>query len=256
MVRGQVMSGSVQGLREAQEDRFTALRVPDRGWLLAVFDGHNGAGTAQAAAERVEEVFTRCLGQYGAGTAAVSATVGALRDETAHRIDGSSASLVFVDESNDRVHAAVLGDSPVIVRDAHGELLMGPLHNTAANPEDAERAVERGALLVGPYLVDPDRMEGVNLTRTIGDADLPFLGRSPEVVEAEVGQQSFVLVASDGLFTRLAPNPEVLLARVGELVGSGADAEELVADALAAGSDDNVTVLLWRAGADLRIERG
>src|SRR2546426_11970774 len=57
MVRGQVTSGSVQGLREAQEDRFTALRAPDRGWLLAVFDGHNGAGTAQAAAERVEEVF-------------------------------------------------------------------------------------------------------------------------------------------------------------------------------------------------------
>jgi serine/threonine protein phosphatase PrpC len=246
-VRGQVTSGTVQGLRDAQEDRFCASRFGDRGWLLAVFDGHNGPGTAEAAASRLEEVFERCIGQYGPGTAALEATVGALRDEVAERTDGSSATVVFVDEEKERVYAAVLGDSPVIVRDGDGELAIGPLHNTAANPEDAERAVERGALLVGPYLVDAERMEGVNLTRTIGDADLDFLGRTPEVMEAALGSESFVLVASDGVFTRLAPNPEMLVARFGELIGSGADAESLVADALAAGSDDNITVLVWRA---------
>jgi serine/threonine protein phosphatase PrpC len=242
--------GSVQGLREAQEDRFVASRFGDQGWLLAVFDGHNGAGTAHAASERVEDVFTRCAEQYGLGTGAVSATIGALRDETADRTDGSSASVVFVDETEDRVYIGVLGDSPVIVRNDSGGLIMGPVHNTAANPEDAERAVERGALLVGPYLVDPERMEGVNLTRTIGDVDLTFLGRTPEVVEADLGAGSFVLVASDGLFTRLAPNPEILAARMGDLVDAGADAESIVQDALASGSDDNITAVLWRAGRE------
>lgn len=246
-MRGHVTSGSVQGLREAQEDRFHASRVADRGWLLAVFDGHNGPETAAAAADRVKEVFERCIDRYGSTGAAVEATVGTLRDENAHRTDGSSASIAFVDEKGGRVYAAVLGDSPVVVRDADGELLMGPLHNTAANPDDAERAVARGALLVGPYLVDSERMEGVNLTRTIGDAELDFLGRTPEVFEAALGRDSFVLVASDGVFTRLAPNPEMLVARFGELIKSGTDAEALVADALAAGSDDNVTVLLWHA---------
>jgi serine/threonine protein phosphatase PrpC len=154
--------------------------------------------------------------------------------------------VVFVDETSERVYAAVIGDSPVVVRDAEGELVIGPLHNTAANPDDAERAVQRGALLVGPYLVDSDRMEGVNLTRTIGDADLTFLGRSPEVLEAALGPRSFVLVASDGVFTRFAPNPEILMERIAEFVDSGADANALVADALATGSDDNVTVVLWR----------
>ncbi len=248
-VRGYVTSGSVQGLREAQEDRFHASRFGDRGWLLAVFDGHNGAGTADVAVQRVEDVFTRCIEQYGVGSGALSATIGAIRDETAERNDGSSASVVFVDEEGDRVYAAVLGDSPVMVRDATGDLALGPLHNTAANPGDAERAVERGALLVGPYLVDPDRMEGVNLTRTIGDADLTFLGRTPEVVDFDLGPESFVLVASDGVFTRLSPNPEILLVHAGDLVDAGADAEAVVADALASGSDDNITAVLWRPKA-------
>jgi serine/threonine protein phosphatase PrpC len=246
-VHGTVTMGSVQGLRDAQEDRYVVARMGEHGWLLAIFDGHNGAGAAQAAAERVESAVSSALAQYGVGTGAMSAAVGVLRDEVAERIDGSSATVVYVDEEAARVYAAVLGDSPVIVRNADGDVAIGPLHNTAANPEDADRAVERGAILVGPYLVHPEKMEGVNLTRTIGDAELGFLGRAPEVLEASLGARSFVLVASDGVFTRLAPSPEMLAARFGEVIRESTDAEELVADALAAGSDDNVTVLLWRA---------
>jgi serine/threonine protein phosphatase PrpC len=135
----------------------------------------------------------------------------------------------------------------VIVRDAAGDVRIGPLHNTGANPQDAQRAVERGALLVGPYLVDPDRLEGVNLTRTIGDSEFPFLGRSPEVLDAGLGAASFVLVASDGVFTRATPAVDALLGRVTALVDGGAEAAAIVDDALAAGSDDNVTAVLWRA---------
>jgi len=245
-VRGHVTAGSVQGLREAQEDRFVASRFRDRGWLLAVFDGHNGPGTADVAAGLVEDAFAESFDRYGPGTAAVSATIGKLRDATADRVDGSSASVVFVDEEAGRVFVAVLGDSPVILRDADGELRSAPIHNTATNPTDAERAIERGALLVGPYLVRPDKMEGVNLTRTIGDADLTFLGRTPEMLDATVGADSFVLVASDGVFTRLAATPEMLVARFGQLIDGETEAEALIADALAAGSDDNVTVVLWK----------
>jgi serine/threonine protein phosphatase PrpC len=92
-------------------------------------------------------------------------------------------------------------------------------------------------------------MEGVNLTRTIGDAELTFLGRTPEVVEFELGANSFVVVASDGLFTRVTPTAEALVARLAELVDAGAGAEEIIEDALASGSDDNITALVWRPEA-------
>jgi serine/threonine protein phosphatase PrpC len=248
-VRGHATSGSVQGLRDAQEDRFHASRIGERGWLLAVFDGHNGAGTADAAAGRIADIFARTTEQYGFTAAALEAALGSLRDEVAERHDGSSASVVFVDEEQDRAYATVLGDSPVVVRNASGDVVMAPLHNTAANPKDVDEAVGRGALLIGPYLVNPDTMEGVNLTRTIGDADLTFLGRAPEVVELPLGAGSFVLVASDGVFTRLGPTPDALMVRLTDLVDAGADAGQVVEDALACGSDDNVTVLLWRPEA-------
>lgn len=243
----QITTESVLGLRDAQEDRYVAKHIEGRGWLLAVFDGHNGAGTAEAALNLVEEAFVRSVERYGAGTAAVGATIGILREETADRVEGSSASLVHIDEAAERAYVGVLGDSPVIVRGGDGEYVVGPVHNTMLNPEDAERAVERGAQLVGPYLVHPERLEGVNLTRTIGDAELEFLGRTPEVLDVALGLQSFVLVGSDGLYTRLAQTPDVLVSRVAELVVEGADASELVADALAAGSEDNVTAVLWQA---------
>jgi serine/threonine protein phosphatase PrpC len=246
-VCAQITTESVLGLRDAQEDRYLAKRIEGRGWLLAVFDGHNGPGTAEAAVNLVEDAFVRSIERYGAGTAAVGAAIGILREETSERVEGSSASLVHIDAGAEHAYVAVLGDSPVIVRDGDGGHVVGPVHNTMLNPEDAQRAVERGAQLVGPYLVHPERLEGVNLTRTIGDSELEFLGRTPEVLDVALGPQSFVLVGSDGLYTRLAQTPDVLVSRVAELVGDGADAAELVADALAAGSEDNVTAVLWQA---------
>jgi serine/threonine protein phosphatase PrpC len=243
-----VTSATAQGLRDAQEDRCVVARLDDgRGWILGVFDGHNGAAVAELAAQLLPEAFRQALARQHDAKAAVEATIGALRAEAADRYEGSSASLAFVDERSARVTIGVLGDSPVIFRDDGGNCLMGPLHNTFHNPEDAQRAIERGALLVGPYLVRSDTMSGVNLTRTIGDAELDFLGRTAEVVEADLGPESFVVLMSDGVFNRVAATPAVLVERTVALIDSGVDPQAIVDDALAGGSDDNVTVVLWRA---------
>lgn len=247
-IRGSVSSATAVGLRAAQEDRFVVVEL-DGGFALAVFDGHNGAGTAEMAASLLPETFRRSLERSGSGRATVVATIGTLHERTADREDGSSVSLVHVDETAGRATAGVLGDSPVIIREADGEATLGPLHNTMANPADAERAVARGALFVWPYLVDDRTLEGVNLTRTIGDAALRFLGRTPETFSVALGAQSYVLVGTDGLFTPVASTPEALVERVDRLVTQGAEAQDLVDDALAEGSDDNVTVVLWKAGS-------
>lgn len=246
---GTITSATALGGREAQEDRFAVAELGDDGVLLAVFDGHNGATAADVASGLVVEAFVRELGRYGDGKAAIEATIGVLRAETASLEEGSSVSLAYVDGDGAAVVVGVLGDSPVIVREARGECVLGPLHNTMTNPEDAALAVARGAALIGPYLCDPRTLEGVNLTRTIGDAALTFLGREPEVRTLQVGPSSFVVVGTDGLFSYEAPTPHALVDRVAVLVEGGADAGFLVTDALERGSEDNVTALLWRPAA-------
>jgi len=243
---GIVTSATAQGMRPAQEDRMAVVEV-DGGLALAVFDGHNGAATAETAARLFPDAFRDSLERYGAGRACVEATIGILREATADRFEGSSASVVHVDERGGTATVGVLGDSPVIVRDAAGEVVLAPVHNTGADPDGAEAAVERGAERMGPYLVDPSTGEGVNLTRTIGDAPLRFLGRTPDVLTVDLGSSSYVVVASDGVVTPDAPSRAGLVSRIERLMDEGADAEAIVDDALASGSDDNVTVVLWRA---------
>lgn len=247
-MRGSVASASVIGSRPDQEDRWVATQIDRdgrRAWLLAVFDGHNGSEAAEAAAELLPEAWDHAMGRHGDARAAMQASIGVLRERTADLEPGSSVSVAYVDEVAQRAVVGILGDSPVVVRDADGRSVLGPIHNTATNQPDVQRAMERGAELVGPYLMDPRSGEGVNLTRTIGDAALTFLGREPQLFEASLGPDSFVCVASDGLFSETRSTPEELVRWIEESVPDGIGPDELVSAALADGSHDNVTVVLW-----------
>jgi serine/threonine protein phosphatase PrpC len=88
---------------------------------------------------------------------------------------------------------------------------------------------------------------GLQMARALGDAALDrVLNREPDLLTVELGAESVVLVASDGLLLPLAPADsqlEILMERVRQ----GADAEALVQAALAAPTGDNVTVLVWKA---------
>ena len=243
---GTVTHATATGRRGAQEDRCAVVRL-ETGWALAVIDGHGGSGAAQAAADAFEDAIRNSLERGGGGEATVRDTIAALYHVTADFTDGASATVACVDEGAGRLAVAVLGDSPAIVREASGQMVIGPIHNTFFAPEDAAAAQARGAVRVGPYLCDERTGEGVNLTRTIGDAKLTFLGRDPDTFSAELGPGSFVLVASDGIFTASASTPDALAERMGRLVGGGGDAGLVVYDALACESDDNVTAVVWRA---------
>jgi serine/threonine protein phosphatase PrpC len=215
-----------------------------------VFDGHAGAGTADIASRIFEYAFRRSLEVNDSDVGAVEMTIRLLVKFLADRDEGSSASVAWIDEIGGRATIGTLGDSPVVVRGADGRTVVGPLHNVFLNEEDRDRAIERGATFMGGYLVDPKSYEGVNLTRTIGDAALTFLGREPETMSASLGPASYVLVGTDGLFTPDASDPDELIARIDTLVDSGANAEAIVDDALESGSEDNVTVVLWRPVAN------
>lgn len=243
-----VTHATAQGPRPAQEDRFVAARldgVSGEPWLVAVMDGHAGSAASDHCAERLEGVVVEQLERGERPEEALRSAIAVLEGET--RDVGAGTSLTAALISEGRGTLAVLGDSPAVYRDASGSAGVGPVHNALTDPEGRQAALRRGAEYVGGYLVDAGSGEGVALTRVLGDAGLPFLERTPEVFAVDLGVGSFVLCATDGVFTPAAPDPDGLVEHVTRLVDGGADAEAVVSDALSNGTDDNVTAVLWQA---------
>lgn len=242
-----VTHATAQGPRPAQEDRFVVARLdeaPGGPLLIAVMDGHAGSAASDHCADRLEEAVAEALDRDSGPVEALRSAIAVLEGET-HEV-GAGTSLTAALIAEDGATIAVLGDSPAVYRDASGDVGIGPVHNALTDPEGRQAALRRGAEYVGGYLVDADSGEGVALTRVLGDAALGFLERTPEIFTVDLGPDSFVLCVTDGAFTQAARDPDGLVERVTGLVDDGADAEAIVSDALANGTDDNVTAVLWR----------
>lgn len=244
---------SVFGGRSHQEDRFLVeriavetARISSCGWLFGVMDGHNGSGVADFAAATLREYFSHdLLATNGFIVKALRSTVARLNEETRHQDAGSTLSMVYVPDDEACAYVAVLGDSPVVIRDAEGKLYVGPEHNARSNEKELKGALARGARFDGGYLFDPKQegYYGLQLTRALGDAPLDrILRREPEIARVKLGEGGWILVATDGLLdpshTKSADRLKSLVLRI-EI---GEEAESLVMRCLG----DNATAILWR----------
>jgi serine/threonine protein phosphatase PrpC len=126
---------------------------------------------------------------------------------------------------------------------------MAPLHNVRCNAQERSAAIARGARYVGGYLEDERHPGyGLQVARSLGDQVLDsILLREPEILSYELGKDSFVLVGTDGLLDSFDTDLQVQVDRLANLIRGGADAQDLVNDALARQTQDNVSVILWRA---------
>ncbi|GAA6072650.1 protein phosphatase 1F isoform X1 [Tachysurus ichikawai] len=84
---------------------------------------------------------------------------------------------------------------------------------------------------------------------SVGDFDQkPYVSNAADCSSVQLsGDEDYVLLACDGFFDVLRPDdvPALVLEALREAGGSGKDvAQNLVAQAKAAGSSDNITVLL------------
>lgn len=241
-----------QGRRPYQEDRYFSFSNPHGTWM-GVFDGHGGDGCAKMAlslitplinstytpSSPIKEVFTEIFSKLN------SATIGL------H--SGCTASLAFIPSSQDVVHVAVLGDSPIIIRKNDGNIWIAPEHNVSTNESEVIAAVGRGGYIAtgGAYLVDSYNRLGVGLqmTRALGDVELSrVLNREPEIFSIPIGESSFVLVCTDGAFdpSHYKTVKESSAAIIIKLIETGADASSIVNRAIKIPTRDNVTAVLWR----------
>jgi serine/threonine protein phosphatase PrpC len=242
----EVTQFSAQNKRYYQEDRSFAKKTTN-GLFLGVFDGHGGKWVAEYAAEHTPFLFR-----------SVRKTVKANSEETLRQIfktlakdtsdygSGSTASIVWVRDNV--AHVAILGDSPVMIRDENGNVWHSPEHNIRTNKPELEAAIARGGKSDGNYLFDKWRIDGpgLQMSRALGDKELNrVLNREPEIFHIPLGKNSWILACSDGLIDPSHKDAEIDKIVI-EFIEHGADAEELVLAMANIQKDDNSTAIVVR----------
>lgn len=244
---------TARGQREYQEDRYIVqhLAMPDGTGgitVLAVMDGHGGSEVA----EYLKEAFIETLMSTGLAPRAatqnwrtvLASSFTVLAETTKEMAAGSTLSVVLLPDNESRAYVAVIGDSPVVIKDAQSNLNIGPEHNAISNAAERDAAISRGAAFDGTYLRSTDSGYGLQMSRALGDNALDFLYRVPEIYEVGLNDESFIIVASDGLFDPAHADTKSEIERIAELVENGADAQALVQDALHRRTGDNVTAVV------------
>jgi len=268
-------SFAAEGRRKYQEDRHLTATTPE-GTLLAVFDGHGGAQVSEAANEALCGIWDEVLANSGMTVRCTNHTddpktcnviadtihIPTIIQEVFRKLDektnflpsGSTASIVFIPFNKEGdwnatkiAYVAILGDSPVIIRDKDGKINISPEHNVRSNVTERNRCMSRGGVVDNGYVFkDFYSSHGIQMSRALGDTDLvPVITREPEVYSVELGPKSWAMVATDGVFD---PGHESMdgVDDVAQMIDGGCNAEAIVDRALKIPTGDNVTVILWR----------
>lgn len=238
-----ITTASERGGRPHQEDRY-AVSTGGKGTLLAVMDGHSGAGTAEFVAKNFGRVFASAR-EKSRPRKALLATFSELHLLTRRRKSGTTLSVVWIPERGWCAYVAVLGDSPVIIKNPGERPWLSPEHNVRSNLRERQAALRRGGEYSSGYLFVGDGEDGLQLSRSLGDvAHGKVLDRNPEVFSVSLKRKGVVLIASDGLLDPGHRRSSVQVKRLVQLIANGSDAKGLVRDALQRQTHDNVTAVL------------
>jgi len=246
---GSITAATEKGQRRYQEDRFLIHRVNHdgerEGTLLAVMDGHNGSGVAEFCNNNIPHLFSLQKGERAA--TALKRLVARLNTETDNMDSGSTLSLVYIPKNADRVHIAILGDSPVVLLGHDGNIRISPEHNVITNKAERAAAEKRGGTYSSGYIHNRSLYQGLQLGRALGDSWMgSVLSREPEIYSMKLGSRSIVIIASDGFTTaRKRDGVDTIVRKV----VAGADANEMMFWAKnykRGGISDNATVIIWR----------
>ncbi len=267
--RIEVSTFSSSNRRTDNEDRYVTTPVAG-GYLLGVFDGHNGSAVADYAAANLARLFLEQLDGDHPYPEVLRLTVSLLIKECGKWDHvGSTLSVVFIRGSWALV--ATLGDSPVLITHANGVFMSTP-HNVKGNPSDATVVAERCEAMSNHFrcfCVDNGRVHrgdfGVSLTRALGDRELEgVLIDEPDLVSLDLLPDSVVIVASDGIcFTHNKAAQEDFYKLLLDQVHHGVESPYLAAWVRATHPEirDNMTLLVAQVipkaeeEADLNLER-
>lgn len=241
-----ITSVRVIGSRDDQEDRYCMcpIRMNDiEGHLLAVFDGHNGEETAQYCREHLPTYF-QPRNAVDVPDALMRA-IQRLSKETGKNESGTTLSAVCMLESIDIAVAAVLGDSPIVIRKQDGTVWTSTLHNVGTNEDERRDAQARGAVYLQGAIHLPHKKGQLEISRALGDASLrDILSDIPEISVIE--SPAAILIATDGILNDMYTDQETLV-ELGKEIDKGVDANAILNWRMPLDKFyDNITIVLWK----------
>lgn len=190
--------------RDYQEDQILVKELKTGETILGIFDGHGGPWVAKFASKYTPYIVRSTLRVSDNYMDLMFKVIERLNHKTEYMYSGSTTSIVLIDENKTTAYIAILGDSPVIIKDANGNIWRSPEHNINTNKNEvmATKLID-GTIINNGYLFD--RYMGMNscgiqMTRSLGDKDLRrVLNRTPEIFEIPINKDSWILLCSDGL---------------------------------------------------------
>jgi serine/threonine protein phosphatase PrpC len=205
-------------------------------------DGHGGDKVAEFCSRNLEKVFKDTRGKIADRLGKV---IRNLAEATSRHYEvGSTISIVSV--TNHWVHVAFLGDSPVIIRTAGGKIDISPEHNVRNNNAERLAAEKRGGVYINGYICEPDSGDGLQMSRALGDCGMgSIVSKEPEIYKRPIDQNSWVLVASDGLIDPSHEGTENV-EQIADMLNNGKDAGDLIEWASRKDLHDNATAIVWR----------
>jgi serine/threonine protein phosphatase PrpC len=233
--------------RYYQEDRFFVKEGKDL--LLGVFDGHGGEWVADYACQHTPYVF-RALQRKGSSDI-LKDVIHRLHYKTEYMHSGATASIVWVNPEKTIANVAILGDSPVIIKNAEGDVWISPEHNVRSNEIEAQAAITRyGGMIRDGYLMDPNRPweGGLQMSRSLGDKIFRnLLNPEPEIFQVPISENSWILCGTDGILDAGHENTLKMANSMADLIEDQQTTAETIVDAaITAGSYDNATAILVR----------
>lgn len=253
---------ATMGGRNHMEDYWIRIENQRGTGIYAVFDGHDGNYSSHYTKDKLTEKFENAIdckhfaytGEPNGKTNFKRMLINFIAEVEAHlekttfeRVHRSGTTCLIVIAEKNLLTVANVGDSRAVMCDFFGVAIdLSVDHKPWENKVERQRILEARGLI---YHSGVWRVHGLAMSRSLGDTRRKksnVIIATPELYTFDLNKYrpKFIILASDGVWDVLKSEIAVAFIRDHHLNDEDFGAKALADEAIAAGSTDNITVLI------------